>query len=613
LLIVTVGNGVLGRWRRPGRLRLLPILALVAMVLAACGGAASDTPAALTTATLAEQPNSNTFYVFPLTPPNIGSLYNITQFQNLLYPPLYWFGDNGRPVLNPSLSLADPPRLSDGGRVATITLKHWEWSDGQPVTSRDVEFWIQLLKAEKQNWSAYVPGDFPDNVASVSIVNDRTFRLRFTKAYGAEWLTYNELSQIIPIPAQIWDKTSPNGKVGNFAATTAGARAVYRFLIHEANDYATYATNPLWKVVDGPFEIGAFSTTGRLELVANPHYSGPVRPEIHSFIEEPFTSDAAEVDQLLAGKLDEGYLPPEDLALEGRLRAEGYRVVPTYSWSINFIPLNFHNPTVGPLFRQRYLRQAMQSLVDQPGIIASAYHGDAAPTYGPVPIEPANPFVTATERRNPLPYDPARAVSLLRQHGWTVRPDGVSTCDRPGDGSTECGPGVAAGARLAFTLVYLSGIPSLKANLVFLQTAFARAGIQLTLKGAPLAEVNSTETQCTPSQATCSWEMVDGALAWTYLPDYYPTGGELFATGAGSNGGSYSNTSIDRLIRATHHAGVQALDAYENAVARAVPVLWQPVAATLTVVKADICGTEPNDPFFNPYPENWRRCPAGHH
>ena len=50
--------------------------------------------------------------------------------------------------------------------TATIQLKSWRWSDGQPVTSRDVQFWFNVLAANKNNWWDYTPGEFPDNVTA---------------------------------------------------------------------------------------------------------------------------------------------------------------------------------------------------------------------------------------------------------------------------------------------------------------------------------------------------------------------------------------------------------------------------------------------------------------
>jgi peptide/nickel transport system substrate-binding protein len=75
------------------------------------------------------------------------------------------------------------------------------------VSSRDVLFWMNLLKAEKTEFFGYVPGYFPDNVVKVSAPNPTTVVFDFNKAYEQKWLVYNELSQVIPLPIA-WDRTS---------------------------------------------------------------------------------------------------------------------------------------------------------------------------------------------------------------------------------------------------------------------------------------------------------------------------------------------------------------------------------------------------------------------
>src|SRR5579875_1649974 len=165
--------------RARGPLVLGLVLAL-GLLAAACGGQAgssgqpassssqassgSSTPVKGGTATFALPPSVHPTYILPLMPNAYYSNVNLFQFQQLLYRPLYWFGKGAQPVLNEQLSLALPPRYSDHDRRVTITLKPFRWADGKPVTSRDVTFWMNLLKAEKAIWPVYVPGGFPDDV-----------------------------------------------------------------------------------------------------------------------------------------------------------------------------------------------------------------------------------------------------------------------------------------------------------------------------------------------------------------------------------------------------------------------------------------------------------------
>ena len=83
-----------------------------------------------------------------------------------MYRPLYWFGQNGQPVVNNSLSLANQPTVS--GQTLTITLKHYMWSNGTPVTAQDVMFWLNMELAEPANYGAYT--GFPANMTNIHAV-----------------------------------------------------------------------------------------------------------------------------------------------------------------------------------------------------------------------------------------------------------------------------------------------------------------------------------------------------------------------------------------------------------------------------------------------------------
>ena len=50
--------------------------------------------------------------------------------------------------------------------LVTVTLGDRHWSDGKPITSTDVKFWFDLIKANKAQWAGYNPGKAPDNSCS---------------------------------------------------------------------------------------------------------------------------------------------------------------------------------------------------------------------------------------------------------------------------------------------------------------------------------------------------------------------------------------------------------------------------------------------------------------
>ena len=92
----------------------------------------------------AEAPGANPNYIFPSRLLPHQSLSNIDQFFNLMWPLLY-LSNPDQPTLDYSNSMAYPPVWSANGTVVTVTMKHYVWSDGIPVTARDVIFYVNEL------------------------------------------------------------------------------------------------------------------------------------------------------------------------------------------------------------------------------------------------------------------------------------------------------------------------------------------------------------------------------------------------------------------------------------------------------------------------------------
>jgi peptide/nickel transport system substrate-binding protein len=615
--------------RRPAA-AACPLLIAIILAASGCGsgggGAAGSggPPVRGGTAYFAEQPLQTPTYIFPLISGENFTGENTADFQTLLYQPLYWYGDKDNPQIDYPLSIGNPPVYTDGNRVVTITLKHYVWSDGEIVGARDVGFWINLLRANKQDWASYVPGGFPDNVVSWKALTPTTLQLTLNASYNPTWFTYNELSQITPLPIA-WDRTSltataPAATAANLPDTTnAGAGAVYNFLNGQAKDVSGYASSPIWSVVDGPWRLASLTSNGTATFVPNKSYAGPDKPNLAKFVELPYTSTTAEFSVLRAGsatggagtsgqQISVGYVPDNDLPQQPALRSQGYQVVPDYTYGFDYFEPNFNNPTVGPILRQLYFRQAFQHLVDQPGWIHAYYDGLGVPTYSPVPASPANPYSDAQARVNPYPFSVRAARALLVAHGWKIVPNGTTTCERPGAAASECGSGVKAGQPLTFTLMYPSGTPYTDGAMVDLQSVAKQVGIEISLDQVTAATIDEDIEPCAASSSACSWELGNYGGSWVFEPDHYPSGEEIFQTGALGNVNNYSDAAIDKLIVATTTASAAAaqaaLNAYANAVRLQLPDFWQPSPATLVTVQSNLHGFTPNSyGFINP--EKW--------
>ncbi|HEX9099197.1 MAG TPA: peptide ABC transporter substrate-binding protein [Candidatus Dormibacteraeota bacterium] len=527
------------------------------------------------------------------------SATNVSQFQVLMYRPLYWFGDGGQVALNSNLSLAADPTYSADGKTVTIKLKGWRWSDGTLITSRDVEFWMNLLKANTDHWAAYVPGEFPDNVRTMTFPDSQTIVFGLDRAYGQLFFTDNQLSQITPIPQHLWDKTSDIGVIGDSDRDPTTAKGVFKYLDGQSRSLNTYSTNPLWRVVSGPWKLKSMTAGGRVAMVPNPGYSGPVKPTIAEFDLLPYATDSAELAAVRAGGVDYGYVPSQDVDQASSL--ENYTSSPWIGWSISFIQENFNNQVNGPIYRQLYFRSAMQHLVDQQTWVKKILNGYGYPEYGPVPIKPPNNFADAIEQANPYPYDPLAAIKLLAANGWTVNAGGVSTCSKPGTGAGQCGANIPAGAKASFTLEYVSGSAPVKQEMEALKTAFSLAGLEIKLSEVPFATVIGDAFSGSTTADLSNW-----GYGWIFAPDYYPSGEQIFSTGAASNGGSYSNRSNDANTTASMTGGITALYAYEDFLAKDLPVIWIPVADyQVSMVRTTLRGWGPQDPLLQIYPESW--------
>jgi peptide/nickel transport system substrate-binding protein len=582
--------------RRKLRLAPVAVLAAVAMVAAACSSGGSGNSSSSSsgqainggTVTYADLPTQVPNWIFPFATLTYFSVANSQFFQYLMYRPLYWFGgENTSPTVDYGLSVANAPVYTDGGKTLVINLKGYKWSNGETVNAQDVLFWLHMMVAEFSNWAGASPGGIPQNITSMSATGPLQVTLHLNKAYSDLWYTYNELSQITPMP-MAWDVTSLAGKPGSGGCTTDTAAdkykkcaAVYNFLTTQSKSTSSYVTSPIWTVVDGPWKLKSFDTAGHVSFVPNPKYSGSPKPRIAEFTEVPFTDDSSEYTALKTGSLDVGYIPSQDLPIKSSPSqvlppndplGSGFNLGANYDYGFAYYLINWKNPTAGPLFKQLYIRQALEYVNDQVGIAKAVWRGYAYPNTGVAPAEPTtNPFLSSAQLENggqgPYPFNISKATSLLTSHGWKMV-GGVMTCQNP----AQCGTGIKAGQQLKFTLDYSTGEAAFTNEVAIYKSDASKAGIDVNVVGKTFNEVAGEAVA-----SNTSWQAAQYGL-WIFAPDYLPTGESLFATGAGSNGGSYTDPTMDSLINATTTNGsISVFHTYANYAAIQLPYIYTPL------------------------------------
>jgi peptide/nickel transport system substrate-binding protein len=547
------------------------------------------------TITWAESSGTAPTWIFPVTPGADSGITTTSSFQFEMWRPLYWYGNGVRPVLVPSMSLADTPVYSNGDKTVTVHMKpNYRWSDGQPVTSKDALFVLDILRAAVKesgaNWGPYSPHvGIPDQVASASTPNARTLVLNLNKAANPGWFTTDELWAISPMPAHAWAKDSPNGPILDFT-NPANAKKIYDFLAKQSGSTGTYATNPLWQVVDGPYRLTQFNnTTGGYTMAPNPRYGGPHSKIVPALQAIPYTSDTAEFNAVLSHSIDIGYMPLNDVPQTNAVKAAGYHVFGYPGWQFANANYNFADKTgdFDNIIGQLYIRQALAHLENEKGYIKAFFHGAGDVAYGPVPSVPASPYAPADARKNPYPYSVSTAASLLKSHGWNVVPGGQSTCAKPGTGPGECGAGIPAGTKLAFSVLYPSAPVILGEQLTAWASDGKKVGINMALQSGTSNHVLAVAGVYSPETVN-DWAV---AVYGAFIEPYYPTTLGGFNTGGVFNSGSYSNAEADKLINASVTSGNPvAVKAEASYLTQQQPSLFQPNFDFITVWKNNVSG-----------------------
>ncbi len=587
-------------------------------------GAIGSVPKAATgtqkagTITWALAPGTGPNFIFPITPGSDNSVFNVQSFQWEFWRPMYWTADGSQPKLVDSMSPANQPTYSNNDKTVTITMKSsYKWSDGQPVTADDVWFYIALteaaIKESPANWEAYVPGHFPSDISSVTEPNSTTLVINLTDSVNPSWFTLDVLGYgpVVPMPSHAWAKTSTSGPILTDWKTNAGdAKKIYDYLMTQAKSVSTYATNPLWQVVDGPYKLSAYNaTTTGYTMVPNQNYSGPHVAKMSTLQAVPFTSDTAEFNSIKSGSVDVGYVPQTDVPQLPQLASKGYDYFGLPVFGDTDANINFKDQTghFAQIASQLYFRQALAHLEDEQGWIKAFMYGAGGAAYGPIPAYPQSQYLPADAATDPYPYSISAATDLLKSHGWTINAGGTDTCSSPGTGPTQCGAGIPAGTPLGpFTFLYNTSPALIGQQATDLASAAKQAGINIKLQSATFNTLIDNYLDPGSPANENKWAFNDFG-GNTMNP--YPTTFGLFNTNGSNQVGDYSDPHADQLIMASiSGSDPNAVKTEADYLTKQVPVLFQPNPDYIWAWKTTVSG-DPNSfenlTQYNLTPEYW--------
>ncbi|MEO8883380.1 MAG: ABC transporter substrate-binding protein [Devosia sp.] len=273
--------------------------------------------------------------------------------------------------------LATSWTTSDDHLKYTFKLADAKWHDGQPFTSADVKFTIDLAKNAKSGsiFAARLAA-----IASVETPDDHTAVITLAKPNGG---LLDILAQLMMLPEHTMGKIDPSTL----------ANSTY------------WSTNPIGT---GPFKFVKYVSDQYVELAAFDGYRGG-KPKVDHLIDRYFANSAAAVAALKAGEIQFTYVEPDDAkTFDGDTN---FKVIAGDSYVVNYLGFNWKTD----LWKDVKVRQAVMYAIDRKQIVDSLYGGAAkiaACGYVAPSVVPASGL-------DDYAYNPDKAKQLLDAAGWS--------------------------------------------------------------------------------------------------------------------------------------------------------------------------------------------------
>jgi peptide/nickel transport system substrate-binding protein len=329
--------------------------------------------------------------------------------------------------LSPKPQLATAWSVSPDGLKYTFKLRqNVRWHDGQPFTSADVAFSIDLLKTvHPRGRSTFA------NVTSVATPDTYTAVIELSK----------------PAPFLI-------------KALSAGESPIVPKHLYAGADPLTNPHNNA-PIGTGPYRFKSWTRGANIVYERNPDYWDPGKPYIDALVYKVIPDAAARSAAFETGALDLGGENPVPLTDLPRLTQLPQMVVETRGYRFlepqSEIDFNLDHPILKDLRVRQAIAHAINATVVQKTV---AYgYADVSPT----PITPASPYHDA--QLAPYAFDPAAAEKLLDAAGHPR-----------GDG----------GVRFQLTHDYLPYGDMYRRQADYVKSALARVGIDVTVRSQDL-------------------------------------------------------------------------------------------------------------------------------
>lgn len=404
--------------------------------------------------------------------------------------------------------LAESWEVSEDGMTYTFKLRKANWSDGTPITANDVVYsWLRELAPETASPYAWFPVMF---LAGAEAYNMGEAGPEAVQIRALDDYTF-QMDLIGPLPYVI-------GALGHYSFAVVPQHAIEK--------YGDEWILPGNFVGNGPYTLKEWTPQDKIVAVKNEAYWDAENVKLDEVVFYASDDNNTNYNMYISGQVDWLTAIPND-KLDSVMMREDYQVAPqlsTYYYTIQTTKAPFDDARV---------RRALSLAIDRETLVEEVTKAGQIPGWG---IVPNMAGYDALE----FPYDNmddaiAEAQELLAAAGY---PNGVGFP--------------------SFSLLYNTD-DSHKMIAEYVQQQWANnLGINCTLENQEWATYLSNRNAGNFDVARAGW-VGDYQDPNTFL--------DMFVTGAGMNGGKYSNEDYDLFINeaARMEAGEERMEILKTA------------------------------------------------
>ena len=311
--------------------KLLAIILALTMILAGCSSNQENTTSSK------ENSNSgiNSEYInlTMVKPTTINPVLNndksVGYIMNLVYDSLFTIDQN----YNTVPQLVEKYSIGSDGKSISIKLKDAKWHNGNPVTSSDVKFTIELI--QKNSDSPY--NIFTSNISSVIIENSKEFTINFKEQYA-----FSKDTLIFPIVSQ-------------------------SILSGKSSDEILNNSNNL--IGNGPYKIENMKERSSMTLIVNKEYYNELPKTMRDIKVSIVPSEEDQVSMILALESDIGRVSLGDLS---KFYEDEFNITNYEGRNYETIIFNYDNEYL----KDENFRKAITHAIDRKLILEEGYTGN---------------------------------------------------------------------------------------------------------------------------------------------------------------------------------------------------------------------------------------------